>query len=216
MRLYISNMSKEDIEQAIADLVEAVRIDAAIEAAKSDFELLSRQADDAYDAYKRALIRAEDAREKLLELQRHKRDVPALRERLSSLLEENDVSIDSVRVNTITITPEDRLRYVRDLEKSCLAPCGYKVQPEFMEDVVSGKHDGFIAEWMFRSGNVSSERQVSLADRLAYAMDVHKLLSICGDTDVARRSAHDVLDGKCDASVLAWLEGRDARVRSGV
>ena len=76
--MYISCMNKEDIEQAVADLVEAVRIDAVIEAAKVGYELLSRQADNAL--------------EQLLELQRHKRDVPALRERLSSLLAGGNIS----------------------------------------------------------------------------------------------------------------------------
>ena len=85
-------MNKEDIDRAVADLVEAIRIDAAIEMAKSDCYFLALRVDEAYEAADQAESRHEGAKERLLELQRHKRDVPALKERLSSLLAGGNIS----------------------------------------------------------------------------------------------------------------------------
>lgn len=125
-------MNKEDIEQAVADLVEAVRIDAAIEAAKADYEFLSRL--------------AYDAQEMLLELQRHKRDVPALRERLSSLLAGGNTSTESATSRCNIAASRDA--YLDSIENSKLAPSGYKLKPCIRDAIVSGELDHVIAEWL--------------------------------------------------------------------
>jgi hypothetical protein len=131
--MYISCMSKEDIEQAVADLVEAVRIDAAIEAAQSDYAFLSRL--------------AYDAQEMLLELQRHKRDAPALRERLSSLLACGNISSEQ-GVERRVITANDRANYVVRIKNSSFAPAGYKLKPYMYDAIMSGELDHVIAEWL--------------------------------------------------------------------
>lgn len=126
-------MNKEDIEQAVADLVEAVRIDAAIEAAKADYEFLSRL--------------AYDAQEMLPELQRRKRDVPALRERLSSLLAGGNISNEQ-GVKRRVITANDRANYVVRIVNSSFAPAGYKLKPYMYDAIMSGELDHVIAEWL--------------------------------------------------------------------
>jgi hypothetical protein len=78
-------MNKEDIEQAVADLVEAVRIDAAIVAAEhavSVIDEISCRVDEG----------SESVAYHLRMLKKSKRDVPALRERLLLLLAGGNIS----------------------------------------------------------------------------------------------------------------------------
>ena len=147
-------MNKEDIDRAVADLVEAIRIDAAIEMAKSDCHFLALRVDEAYEAADLAEAHHDNAKERLLELQRHKRDVDVLKERLSSLLAENNATIDQIQVDTVTVTQEDRLRYVRETEKSPFAPSGYRAPSWFVEGVDAGKYDDLVATWMTQGGNI--------------------------------------------------------------
>jgi hypothetical protein len=144
--LYISCMNKEDIEQTVADLVEAIRTDAVIEVAKADYEFLSRQADDVHQAYDLAVVRAEDAHKQLLELQRHKRDVPALRERLLSLLAGGNISTETEENGDVK--RYQRMAYAAYAHGvQYLRPSSDAVR-EDIEDILAGNQDGTIREWM--------------------------------------------------------------------
>jgi hypothetical protein len=207
--MYISCMNKEDIEQTVADLVEAIRTDAVIEVAKADYEFLSRQADDVHQAYGLAVVRAEDAHKQLLELQRHKRDVPALRERLLSLLAGGNISTaedssEHLSIGKNGVTPADRLAFIEHLNGDGKPQLGSHTQ----HMILMGKNDYGVRAWLDTGRDISIKLQVSPSDRLAYALSVYGLVSMCGEHEAARKAAHDVLDGKCDATVKLWLEER--------
>jgi hypothetical protein len=127
--------------------VEAIRTDAVIEVAKADYEFLSRQADDVHQAYDLAVVRAEDAHKQLLELQRHKRDVLALRERLLSLLAGGNISTKQ-DVERRAVTANDRANYAVRIVNSAFAPAGYKLKPHVYDAIMSGELDHVIAEWL--------------------------------------------------------------------
>jgi hypothetical protein len=145
--MYIICMSKEDIEQAVADLVEAMAVDMAILEAKAGMSSYGAMRADARRAYETAAELYGNAEQQYDELQRRKRDVPALRERLSSLLAGGNISSER-DVGRRVITANDRANYVVRIKNSSFAPAGYKLKPYMYDAIMSGELDHVIAEWL--------------------------------------------------------------------
>lgn len=139
-------MNREDIEQAVADLVEAMAIDMAILEAQSGMSSYGAMRADARRAYETAAELYGTAEAQYLELQRHKRDVSALRERLSSLLAGGNISTGPNVSGGVK--QHQRVAYaVHAHGVQYLRPSSDAVR-EDIEDILAGNQDDAIREWM--------------------------------------------------------------------